>query len=302
MSLRVEGVWKSFGAHPVLRGVDLEVAPGEVYGLLGPNGSGKSTALQVVAGLLPADRGRVTVAGLRLSNAARARLGFVPQAPALYPRLSCVETLRFFGRVHGLARGNLRRRVEVAIRSTGLEQYRTVRAEALSGGWRQRLSLAASLVHEPELLVLDEPTTGLDIEVRYDVWEILGLLANRGTSVLLASHALEETEAHCHRVGILAGGRIVAEGSPEEVRRLVPAAEIAEIDVEEGEALLAHSRERGWELRRRGSRWDLLLRDRTTLQKLARDLGGLPVRSLSLRPVSLKDAFREVTGEGEPPG
>lgn len=300
MSLRVEGVWKKYGAHPVLLGIDLEVVPGETYGLLGPNGSGKSTALQVVVGLLPADRGQVTVGGHRLSNAARARLGFVPQEPALYPRLSCVETLRFFSRVYGVPRRDLRTRVEIAIRSTGLAPYRAVRAQALSGGWRQRLSLAAALVHEPDLLVLDEPTTGLDVAVRHELWELIDSLADRGTSVLVASHSLEETESHCHRVGILDGGRIVAEGSPEELRSLVPAAEVAELEVKDAAALLARSTERGWEVRRRGRQWLLLLRSQTTLPDLAQELSGLPLRSLSLRPVSLEDAFLEVTRGREP--
>lgn len=299
MSLRVEGVYKNYGANPVLRGIDLEVVPGEIYGLLGPNGSGKSTALQVVAGLLPADSGQVTVGGQRLSNAARAGLGFVPQEPALYPRLSCVETLRFFGRVYGVTRRDLRTRVEIAIRSTGLEPYRAVRAQALSGGWRQRLSLAAALVHDPDLLVLDEPTTGLDIEVRYELWELIDSLADRGTSVLLASHSLEEAESHCHRIGILDEGRIAAEGSPQELRDLIPATEIAELEVEDTAALLARISERGWDVRRLGGHWLLLLPSRTTLPELAQEFSGLPLRSLSLRSVKLEDAFLQVTGGRE---
>lgn len=299
MSLRVEGVYKNYGANPVLRGIDLEVVPGEIYGLLGPNGSGKSTALQVVAGLLPADSGQVTVGGQRLSNAARAGLGFVPQEPALYPRLSCVETLRFFGRVYGVTRRDLRTRVEIAIRSTGLEPYRAVRAQALSGGWRQRLSLAAALVHDPDLLVLDEPTTGLDVAVRHELWELIDSLADRGTSVLLASHSLEEAESHCHRIGILDEGRIAAEGSPQELRDLIPATEIAELEVEDTAALLARISERGWDVRRLGGHWLLLLPSRTTLPELAQEFSGLPLRSLSLRSVKLEDAFLQVTGGRE---
>lgn len=298
MSLRIQGLLKAYGTRAVLRGIDLEVAPGEVYGLLGPNGSGKSTVLRIVVGLQGADGGRVTFDGARLSGAARGRLGFVPQEPALYPLLSSEETLRFFGRVYGVPRTSLPERVEIAIRATGLDAYRAVRAEALSGGWRQRLSLAVALVHGPGLLVLDEPTTGLDVEVRYEIWDLIGALADGGVSVLLASHNLAEAESHCHRVGILSEGRIVAEGSPEALRRLVPAAEIAEIAVEDSTALLARSGERGWDVQRRGMGWVLPLKARTALPDLARELSGLPLRSLSLRSVSLEDVFLEVVGEG----
>ncbi len=300
MNLRLEGVWKSYGARPVLQGIDLEVSPGEIYGLLGTNGSGKSTALQIMAGLLPPDRGRVLHGGRGVCDATRARLGFAPQEPALYPQLSCVETLRFFGGVYGVPRQELRGRVETAIRSTGLEPYRRVRTQALSGGWRQRLSLAVSLVHRPHLLVLDEPTTGLDVEVRQEVWQLVGSLADMGTSVVLASHSLEESEAHCHRVGILNGGRTAAEGSPGDLRRLIPAAEVAEVDVGDSEGLLARSRLHGWGVRRRGACWLLLLGSPTTLPELAQDLTGLRIRSLSLRSVTLEDVFVEVTRSPKP--
>jgi ABC-2 type transport system ATP-binding protein len=237
--------------------------------------------------------------GRGITDATRARLGFAPQEPALYPQLSCVETLRFFGGVYGVPRRDLRDRVETVIRSTGLEPYRHVRARALSGGWRQRLSLAASLVHQPHLLVLDEPTAGLDVEVRHQVWHLIGSLADLGTSVILASHSLPEADAHCHRVGILIRGRIVAEGSPEDLRRIISAAEIAEVDVENAEGLLARSRKHGWGVRRRGERWLLLLGSPTTLPDLAQDLTGLQLRSLSLRPVTLEDVFLGVTGDAE---
>lgn len=302
MSLRVEGIWKSYDERPVLRGLDLEVAPGEVYGLVGPNGCGKSTFLQVVAGLLATDRGRVLDGASPPLGIDRARMGFVPQEPALYPRLSCVETLRFFGHVYGVARRDLPGRIESAIRATGLGLYRTARTETLSGGWRQRLSLAAALVHEPELLVLDEPTTGLDVQVRDAVWALVGSLASKGAAVLLSSHSLEEAESHCHRVGILDGGRIVAEGSPAALRRRVPAAQVAEVEAADAGALLERSREHGWGVRTAKGRWLLFLPESTTLPEVAAELTGLPIRSLSLRSANLEDVFREVVeGSGAQP-
>ena len=295
--VRAEGVWKAYdGDEPVLRGLDLAVFPGEIYGLLGPNGSGKSTAIHVLVGLLPADQGHIRITGRPLSRAVRRRVGYVPQEPALYPRLTCLETLRFFGRVHGLTSSELDARVEATITSTGLEPYRTTRAEALSGGWRQRLSVAAAIVHDPTLLVLDEPTTGLDVDVRYALWDLFDSLARGGTSVLLASHSLEETETHCHRVGILDGGRIGAEGSPEELTPLVPARAIAEIGVDEPEGLVERGEAHAWDVRRRGGRWLRYLSDEPSLTSLALELEGLPVRSLSVRGVSLEDVFLEVTG------
>lgn len=298
MSLRLEGVWKSYGTRPVLRGIELEVQPGEVYGLLGQNGCGKTTVLEIAAGLRSVDQGRVLVGGQPLSAAQRARLGFVPQHPALYPTLTCEETLRFYGRVYGVPRKLLEGRVEGAIRSACLGPYRSARAESLSGGWKQRLSLAAALVQEPELLILDEPVTGLDPEVRQDVWHVITSLAARGSAVILSTHGLDDTEAHCGRVGILSAGRIEAQGSPEALRRLIPATQIAELDADGVSELLGDGAERGWQLRRRGSRWCLLLKRRTTLQALAQELGGLQLRSLSLRSVNLEDAFLEVTQQG----
>lgn len=298
MRLQFEGVWKSYDVHPVLRGVDLEVQPGEVYGLLGRNGCGKSTVLEIAVGLRSADRGRVLVDGHALSAAQRARLGFVPQRPALYPALTCEETLRFYGRVYGVPQSLLGDRVENAMRSARLGPYRAARTESLSGGWRQRLSLAAALVHDPELLVLDEPATGLDTEVRRDVWQVIESLAGRGTAVILSTHGLDDTESHCRRVGILSEGRVTAQGSPEALKRMIPAAQVAELDGEGIPEFLGDGGRPGWSLRRRGDRWCLLLTTPTTLQRLAQELAGLRLRSLSLRPVSLEDAYLELTWRG----
>ncbi len=248
------------------------------------------------------------IAGGPLSGKARERIGYVPQRAALYPRLSCDETLRFFGRVHNVAGGGLDAAVGRAIASTGLEPYQGTRVEALSGGWRQRLNVAVAIVHEPTLLVLDEPTTGLDVDVRYELWSLIDSLARRGTSVLLASHNLEKMESRCHRVGVLEEGKIAAEGSPKELHGLVPARVMAEIGLEEPEGLLARSRERAWDVRERGGRWLRYLATETTLTALAQELEGLPIRSLSLRAVSLEDVFLEITAaasgrpSGHPPG
>lgn len=296
MRLIVADVWGGYGGRWVLSGLDFSVQRGEIYGLAGPNGSGKSTALKVVAGLLRAERGHVRLDGRELSERGKERLGYAPQAAALYPRLSCAETLRFFGRLYGVPRKELGHRVEEAIIATGLEEYRDARAHVLSGGWRQRLSLAAALVHDPGLLLLDEPATGLDPDVRSQVWEVVASRAQRGTSVLLASHGLAEMEARCHRVGVLAGGKIVAEGTPRDLRRLVPAIQIADLDVDDGEDVEAHCAVRGWKVRRRGAGWTVLLQRPTTLPELAREMAELSLRSLSLRPVTLEDVFLEMTG------
>jgi ABC-2 type transport system ATP-binding protein len=294
--LYVNGLVKRFGAHEVLRELGFEVRAGEVYGLLGGNGAGKSTTVNIIAGLLAPDGGDVEIAGERWAAARRRKIGLATQDAALYPTLTAEEHLRFFGRLYGLRGAELRRRVEWIVEAMGLADYRRAPSATLSGGWRRRLSLGVALVHKPELLLLDEPTAGLDVEARQDVWRMIAELRRQGAAALLTTHLLDEAETLCDRIGIMAGGRLAAQGTLAELRALVPAKELAAIDCAREGALHARARELGIELRDYAGQLTLLLPETATVASLIGRLGELEVRSIALRPVSLLHVYLEVTG------
>jgi ABC-2 type transport system ATP-binding protein len=292
--LAVDGVMKRRGGRTVLRDVRFAVRPGEVVALLGSNGAGKSTMVSIVAGLLPADAGRVSLHRNGERRDRRTTLGIATQEIALYPTLTCAEHLRFFARLHGLRGTRLRSRVADVVERMQLGPYRDTRAHALSGGWQRRLHLAVSLVHEPQLVLLDEPTVGLDVETRAVVWRQIRSGCNRGAAVLLATNVIEEAEALSDRVIVLADGSVAADGTLEELRGLVPAAELAVVSCDDQEALRHRAELLGVELREYAGQSTLLLRERGSVDALARQLSTVGLRSLALQPVSLTHAYLEV--------
>ncbi|MGY6022686.1 ATP-binding cassette domain-containing protein [Streptomyces spinosirectus] len=218
------GLVKRFGDRTAVDDVSLRIAPGETYGLLGPNGAGKTTTIRMVCGLLRPDAGGVRVADRPVTTAAgpaKQLIGFVPQDVALYPDLSVRENLRFFGRLYRLPRRRLERRVGDVLDLVDLTARADDRVESLSGGMRRRLNIGAGLVHSPTLLVLDEPTVGVDPQSRHAILESVTRFGEEGMAVLYTTHYMEEAERLCDRVGIIDRGRLVAEGSPRELVRLV---------------------------------------------------------------------------------
>ena len=218
-ALRAEGVHKVFRVglrrRPVeaLRGVSLRVAEGEAVGILGPNGAGKSTLLRVCVGLLRPSRGEVWLWGRPVRHpAARARVGYLPEAPAPHPFLRGEEFLRICGQISGLEGRALRWRVAEVLERLGLQEVAARRVGTYSQGQRQRLALAQALLHQPRLLVLDEPSLGLDPEGRREVWGLLAGLRREGRALLICSHLREDLEL-CDRLLVLEGGRICSEGS-----------------------------------------------------------------------------------------
>jgi len=214
--IATSGLTRRFGALTAVDHVDLSVRRGEIFGCLGPNGSGKSTLMRMLLGLLAPSDGRARVLDCdvpRDVERLRPRVGYMTQRFSLYEDLSVEENLEFTAEIFGLSRKQRRRRVETTIAEAGLEPYRRTRAAALSGGWKQRLALAAATVHEPELLVLDEPTAGVDPQSRRRFWETLFDYASRGTTMLVSTHYMDEA-VRCHRLCIMREGRRVAEGGP----------------------------------------------------------------------------------------
>ena len=211
----VEDVSKSFGGFKALNGVTLQVRQGEIYGLLGPNGAGKTTLIRMICGLLEAHAGSVTVLGHRMPNVAVLRhIGYMTQQAALYPTLSVEENVRFFAAINGVDDG-----VKEALDLVQLYDRRKSVVATLSGGMRQRCSLACALVHRPELLLLDEPTVGVDPQLRVQFWEAFRRMAADGTTMIVSSHVMDEAD-RCQRLGLIQYGRLLAEGTPTEIRQL----------------------------------------------------------------------------------
>ncbi|TMD51217.1 MAG: ABC transporter ATP-binding protein [Chloroflexi bacterium] len=213
-AVAIEGVTKSFGSLRALDGVSLRVHPGEVYGLLGPNGSGKTTLIRMLVGLVLPETGSIEVLGTRMPDiGVLGRIGYMTQQAALYPDLSVEENVRFFGAVNDAEAG-----LEEALRFVELWDRRSSTVINLSGGMRQRLSLACAIVHKPALLLLDEPTVGVDPQLRLQLWERFRAMTNTGTSIVVSSHVMDEAE-RCDRLGLILFGKLLAEGSADELRR-----------------------------------------------------------------------------------
>jgi ABC-2 type transport system ATP-binding protein len=209
----VEDVSKSFGGLKALNGVTLRVRQGEIYGLLGPNGAGKTTLIRAICGLVEAHAGTVTVLGQRMPNVPVLRhIGYMTQQAALYPALSVEENVEFFAAINGAESG-----VKDALELVQLYERRGSVVSTLSGGMRQRCSLACALVHKPELLLLDEPTAGIDPQLRVQFWEYFRQMAAAGTTIIVSSHVMDEAD-RTQRLGLIQYGRVLAEGTPAEIR------------------------------------------------------------------------------------
>jgi ABC-2 type transport system ATP-binding protein len=212
-AVEVDNVSKSFGGFKALNGVTLRVRRGEIYGLLGPNGAGKTTLIRHLVGLLKADGGTVTVLGQGMPNVPVLRnVGYMTQQAALYPALSVEENVQFFAAINGADDG-----VKDALERVRLNDRRKSVVATLSGGMRQRCSLAVALVHRPQLLLLDEPTVGIDPQLRVQFWEDFRGMAEGGTTIIVSSHVMDEAD-RCQRLGLIQYGRLLEEGTPSEIR------------------------------------------------------------------------------------
>jgi len=220
----VREVTKRYGHRIAVDGLNLHLCAGEVFGLVGANGGGKTTTLRMLAGILKPDRGRGHVLGLDLANEAseiRKHIGYMSQRLSLYSDLTVHQNLRFRADVYGVQNRGVT--VANAIREFELEPFAQARARQLSGGWARRLQLAAALIHSPKLIFLDEPTAGLDVASRHEVWRRIDRMAAQGAGVIVSTHDLAEAE-RCSRAALLSEGRVVAAGTPDEIARDAPAA------------------------------------------------------------------------------
>jgi lipooligosaccharide transport system ATP-binding protein len=290
---------KRYGERLAVDGVSFNVDVGECLGLLGPNGAGKTSTIRMLTGFALPSAGTVRVLGLpqvpATASAIKARLGVVSQEDSLDPDLSVDKNLLIYATYFGIRRAEASRRVDELIRFAELGDHRTDTIKQLSGGMRRRLMLARALLNEPELLVLDEPTTGLDPQARRLVWERIRTLKRGGTTILLTTHYMEEAAQLCDRLIIMDGGRIVSEGAADELIASHVGSEVVEIhlpDGADGDALVARLGDGPWRSERAGQMLYLYLRDAST-DGLLHQLGDLDV---ARRHATLEDVFLTLTG------
>lgn len=277
--LTLHGIRKRFGSTVAVDGVSLSVRRGEVFGLLGPNGAGKTTTISMAIGLLAPDEGRVELEGLGAPTdpRVRAHIGVAPQALALYDDLSAEENLRFFGQVYGLGGAALAGRVAAVLEGVGLSPRGRDRVKGFSGGMKRRLNLAVALLHDPPMLLLDEPTAGVDPQSRNNILELVGRLRAQGRTVVYTTHYMEEAERLCDRVAVIDHGRLLALGTVSEL-----------VGAHGGRPTLALHH--GEQVRR--------IETDDPVPEIARALapGGPPLTGLAIERPNLESVFLHLTG------
>lgn len=231
-AVETHNLTRRFGEFIAVDDVSFAVAPGEVFGFLGPNGSGKTTTIRMLCGLLVPSSGGGQVLGYdiaRESEAIKARIGYMSQRFSLYSDLTVLENLRFYADVYGLRRGQRAERIAELLALAGLTGREREMTSALSGGWKQRLALACAIVHDPKVLFLDEPTGGVDPEARRLFWDRIYDLAQRGVTVFVTTHYMDEAE-HCNRIGMMQGGKLIALDTPAGLKRSAVSGDVLELE------------------------------------------------------------------------
>ena len=310
-AIRTQGLTRRFGRFTAVDAVDLEVRRGSIFGLLGPNGSGKSTIIRMLCGLLRPSAGTAAVLGLDVRRdglAIRRRIGYMSQRFSLYNDLTVDENLTFFGGAYDVRGDRLKARKAIILEMAGLEGRERELAKNLSGGWRQRLALGCALVHEPEMLFLDEPTAGVDPISRREFWDLLYQFADEGRTIFVTTHYMDEAE-HCGRLSFIQHGRLVALGSPEEIKRDKMHGQVLEIDCTRPDVAVQRLRatgrftDRGVQVALYGALLHVVAEDVTALQPaIAEELtqAGLQIRGMELIAPSLEDVFIASARETEP--
>ena len=294
--LAARGLRKRYGDTHVVDGVSLQVTAGECFGLLGPNGAGKTTTLRLCLGLTQADAGEIELLGEPVparARQARHRVGVVPQFDNLDPDFTVAENLVVFSRYFGIAPRQIAARLPGLLEFAGLAGRADARIHTLSGGMKRRLTLARALVNEPQLVFMDEPTTGLDPQARHLIWERLRRLTQEGKTLLLTTHFMEEAERLCHRLAIMDRGRIIAEGAPRELIATHIEPHVVEVYGEALDAWLAQAHGLAPRVERAGDTVFVYAAEPTPILAT---LHGRPGLSYRHRPASLEDVFLKLTG------
>jgi len=297
-AVEIASLTKKFGDFAAVRDVTLKIRRGEIFGFLGPNGAGKTTTIRMLLGLLGPTSGHASVLGydiVRQSEKIRKSVGYMSQRFSLYPDLTVNESLDFYGRTYGVRGIRLRQRKRLVIQMAGLEGRERVLARNLSGGWKQRLALGVAILHEPEMLFLDEPTAGVDPLSRRAFWELLYRLAQEGTTVLVTTHYMDEAE-HCQDLALIHDGQIIVQGSPDEIRVNRMPGQVLEIDCTQPRVALGILRSMGLfdEVALYGALIHVVAQDvdvqRARIEVTFR-AAGVEIHSMEIIAPSLEDVF-----------
>ncbi|MFZ5503771.1 MAG: ATP-binding cassette domain-containing protein [Pseudomonadota bacterium] len=295
--IRAAGLQKSYAGQRVVDGLDLAIHKGECFGLLGPNGAGKTTTLRMLLGLIEPDAGTVSLLGLPVPQAAREariRVGVVPQMDNLDPDFSVLENLLVYGRYFGLPDDEIEARIPSLLEFASLTHKRDAKVPTLSGGMKRRLTLARALVNDPDVIFLDEPTTGLDPQARHLIWQRLRELMRQGKTLLLTTHFMDEAERLCHRLAVMDNGKIISQGSPRELieRNIEP--QVVEVFGETSGAWAAeHAARYAQRFEMSGETAFCYVAD---AQPLVTHLQAHQALRYLHRPANLEDVFLKLTG------
>ncbi len=296
-TVKVRNLTKIFGSLRAVDGLSFEVKRGEIFGFLGPNGSGKSTTIKMLCGILEPTFGEAEVLGFDIKKEAekiKEKIGYMSQKFSLYDGLNVEENLDFFGGVYGLKGRELKERKNYLLEILGLRAYGQKLVGELSVGYRQRLALASSLLHDPELIFLDEPTSGVDPAARRSLWQILYNLASQGKTLFVTTHYMDESE-HCHRLAFIFQGRIIAQGAPQSIKNYKVKARVYEFITPETERLLSYAQSSSLcrEAYLYGNTVHMVLNPLSSLEEVEKDLEKLGIKFESAEEVkpSLEDVF-----------
>ncbi|MEO7039791.1 MAG: ABC transporter ATP-binding protein [Candidatus Elarobacter sp.] len=301
-AIKAHALTKTYAGRTVVRALSLEVWPGEIFGFLGPNGSGKSTTIKMLCGLVEPTSGDASICDLDIrqnGDAVRRTIGYMSQSFSLYSDLTVEENLEFYGRAYALNRARRAKRIDELIDFSNLAQFRGQLAGTLSGGWKQRLALAAALLHEPHVLFLDEPTAGIDPVARRDLWDLLFRLSESGVALFVTTHYMDEAE-RCGRVGYIYDGELIAIGTRDELKRQpgVTPAGTARYSVRgrDGIALLGTARRQAYvrDATIFGDQLHVVVTNDVAAPRIAADFGVATSEVEQIEP-SLEDVFVALT-------